>query len=116
MTPKEARYHVFVNGVEKRVTDDPDSAEDWAELSREKGRAEVHVIKTIPHQVILVDHIPSCNFCQSLGEYDFKTVHGPWANGCEAHWQAYRAYPKLGTGFGQKWVQRPKKLTGGVHQ
>lgn len=105
MTKQEARYHIFVNGEEKQHTSDRDSAEALgASFPRD---ADVVIIKTIPHQEILVDAIPSCNFCDLPGEYDFKTVMGPWANGCEKHWMLYRTSAKLGTGIGQKWIQKP---------
>jgi hypothetical protein len=67
-------------------------------------------LKLIPHQVILVDRIPNCNFCQMEddefvpGPYDFKTSMGPWANGCARHWRGYRQYTTLGVGKGQLWV------------
>jgi hypothetical protein len=67
------------------------------------------LFKLIPHQVILVSSIPSCNFCDMLGvknpgPYDFKTRMGPWANACEKHWKINRASAMLGTGKGQLWV------------
>lgn len=56
-------------------------------------------------KVVVVGSIPDCVFCQdgTPGPYDFATRMGPWANGCEAHWQAYRVGP-LGTGSGQLWI------------
>lgn len=58
------------------------------------------------HEVIQVASIPACNFCGdgTPGPYDFKTRMGPWANGCEEHWQQTRAFTTLGTGKGQLWV------------
>lgn len=47
-----------------------------------------------------VDH----NNPPRLAVYDFKTQFGPWANGCEAHYQSHRLYDSLGTGKGQKYV------------
>jgi hypothetical protein len=35
-------------------------------------------------------------------EYDFKTTHGFWANGCESCWKVHRVYEDLGIGRGQK--------------
>jgi hypothetical protein len=57
-------------------------------------------------EVCVVASIPSCNFCKdgTPGPYDFATVMGPWANGCERHWKQYRANPKLGVGSGQLWI------------
>lgn len=60
-----------------------------------------------PHEVILVDSIPACDFCYDPpdpGPYDFKTKMGPWAHGCKMHYELYRAYTTLGTGKGQLWV------------
>lgn len=59
--------------------------------------------RLIPHEIILVSSIPSCNFCQdgTPGPYDFKTTMGPWANGCEEHYKEHRAAPTLGVGKGQ---------------
>jgi len=69
----------------------------------------------IPHEIIVVSSIPSCNFCSTEGKtvpgpYDFATVMGPWANGCEAHWLRYRAADSLGTGKGQLWVTKDQVL------
>jgi hypothetical protein len=63
-------------------------------------------MKLIPHEIILVDSIPACNFCKdgTPGPYDFATRMGPWANGCKQHWELYRAAPTLGTGKGQLWI------------
>jgi len=66
--------------------------------------------RLIPHEVILVDKIPTCWFCEHEGvlgvpgPYDFATRMGAWANGCEAHWRRYSATGMLGTGRGQLWV------------
>jgi hypothetical protein len=66
--------------------------------------------KLIPHEVILVSEIPNCYFCEADGKpnvpgpYDFATIMGPWANGCERHWKVFRAASSLGTGKGQLWV------------
>lgn len=71
-------------------------------------------VRLIPHQVILVESIPPCDFCAMdediklsevpMGPYDFKTVMGPWAHGCYDHYRYHAAYPNLGTGMGQLWV------------
>jgi hypothetical protein len=63
-------------------------------------------IKLIPHEVILVVSIPACNFCHdgTPGPYDFKTVMGPWANGCYEHYRYHAAFSTLGEGKGQLWV------------
>jgi hypothetical protein len=66
----------------------------------------IEKVKLIPHEVILVTSIPACNFCKdgTSGPYDFKTVMGPWANGCYDHYRMYAAFPTLGTGKAQLWV------------
>ena len=104
MTPKESQFHVFdSDGREVKVVADMDAACSWAD------HYNGCVIETIPHQIILVDHVPACNFCgDPNGEYDFPTVMGPWANACENCWPKYRVSARLGTGSGQKWVQRPE--------
>ena len=51
-----------------------------------------------------------CDFCQQAGEgfvqaqFDFKTVMGPWANGCTRHYEKFRLYDRLGTGMGQRLI------------
>jgi hypothetical protein len=62
-------------------------------------------------KVVVVATIPSCYFCELEGRdvpgpYDFATRMGPWANGCERHWRAYRARPALGVGAGQLWITK----------
>lgn len=55
--------------------------------------------------------LPDCDFADNgfgecIGEerYDFRTRGGMWAFGCRGHWEALRATPHLGTGYGQKLV------------
>jgi hypothetical protein len=56
-------------------------------------------------EVVVVTSIPQCNFeCEKPGPYDFKTIMGPWANGCLEHYQAFRAFPDLGVGKAQIWI------------
>lgn len=64
--------------------------------------------KPEPGRVVEVSEIPDCNFCQdgTPGPYDFRTVFGSWANGCEVHWLQHRAHPDLGVGHGQLWILR----------
>jgi len=52
----------------------------------------------------IVDRIPQCDFCEDQGKVDFKTLHGPWAHGCNTHWRKHRMYDSLGTGKAQVWV------------
>lgn len=64
--------------------------------------------------VAYVAVLPGCDICplDSVNRnnpplpamYDFKTQDGRWANGCEAHYQAFRLYDTLGTGKGQKLI------------
>lgn len=66
---------------------------------------------------VVVDAIPDCDFCRREeekvpGPYDFKTVMGPWAHGCERHWMEFRASETLGTGKGQLWVLRGSEDSG----
>jgi len=58
-----------------------------------------------PGEIVVVEEIPPCNFCKdgTPGPYDFATRMGPWANGCELHWEIYRA-GGLGVGSGQLWI------------
>jgi hypothetical protein len=59
-----------------------------------------------PGTVVKVSKLPTCDFCREAGidrpaRYDFHTKLGPWANGCIEHYEQHRAYPRLGTGYGQ---------------
>lgn len=51
--------------------------------------------------------LPRCNFCSQSAVYDFKTKTGPWAYGCEEHWEANRFYTGLGLGMGQRLEVAP---------
>lgn len=50
--------------------------------------------------------LPKCSFCDKTAEYDFSMRGGRWAYGCKDHWEQYRMSPTLGTGIGQKLVQK----------
>jgi len=65
-----------------------------------------HSVKADPGKVCVVDSIPQCDFCSdgTPGPYDFKTVYGPWAHGCKAHWMQLRISANLGVGIAQLWV------------
>lgn len=54
-----------------------------------------------------VPALPKCNFCSQKAGYDFKTLAGPWAYGCEAHYTQFRAYNILGAGRAQQLVLTP---------
>ena len=41
-----------------------------------------------------------CNFCDRTAEYDGRTIYGPWAYMCKAHYQMYGV--GLGLGKGQR--------------
>lgn len=71
----------------------------------------------IPHQVIVVPHIPNCDFCSQKGvtkpgPYDFATYMGPWAHGCQKHWEEFRVSHSLGTGMGQLWITKAQVAPG----
>jgi hypothetical protein len=51
-----------------------------------------------------VARIPKCSFCDQDALYDFKTVSGQWAYGCQVHYEGFRLYLNLGTGMGQRLV------------
>lgn len=56
---------------------------------------------------VTVAALPTCDFCDvrtTPAEYDFRTLFGPWANGCEEHYLMHRLHDDLGTGKGQKLV------------
>lgn len=48
--------------------------------------------------------------------FDAPTLHGPWANMTRESWERYRATPRLGTGYGQRYMKddtgRWKKVEG----
>ncbi len=51
---------------------------------------------------------PNCDLCAAQGKstparYDAKTLTGPWAYMCEAHFQTH-GLGQLGTGWGQELV------------
>lgn len=46
-----------------------------------------------------------CDFCGGTASYDAKTLMGPWANMCEAHWRTH-GIGRLGTGYGQRLILR----------
>lgn len=56
---------------------------------------------------VVVERIPDCDFCMdgTPGPYDFATKMGPWAHGCDEHWERYRVGP-LGVGSGQLWITK----------
>ncbi len=57
-------------------------------------------------ETVIVRALPPCDFNPKHGPaaYDFKTMVGPWANGCEDCWRTYWASSTLGTGRGQRLV------------
>ncbi|ALY10885.1 hypothetical protein WILDE_104 [Arthrobacter phage Wilde] len=64
--------------------------------------------------IAYVASLPDCDFCKhddgvsKPAEYDAKTIYGPWANMCGAHF-VERGTGTLGTGYGQQLVvgERP---------
>jgi hypothetical protein len=82
--------------------------------SNEIAREGEPAIAPPPGSEVAVTVLPTCDFCRTLlgdgsvpAMYDFKTRMGPWAHGCVDHWHAYRMYPTLGTGKGQRLVVNP---------
>lgn len=61
-----------------------------------------------------LSEVGKCDICKSeMGEffYDFATVMGPWALGCEA---CFRKYGRgLGTGLGQKYNTETREKVDG---
>ena len=45
-----------------------------------------------------VTTLPQCDFCSKRAEYDGKTVAGPWASMCAAHFARYGTGLELGRG------------------
>jgi hypothetical protein len=65
--------------------------------------------------VVEVSRLPTCDFCGVEGvvrpaRYDFRTKHGPWANGCSEHYKAHRADATLGLGKGQLLIVQDDPL------
>jgi hypothetical protein len=59
-----------------------------------------------------VHRIPKCDVHPLVDAvYDFKTIHGPWMNGCEQCFQLRSPDGKLGTGKGQRLVLAEKVET-----
>lgn len=54
--------------------------------------------------------LPECDFCNdgTLAEYDAKTMLGPWAYMCKAHYLIMKV-GTLGTGSGQRLVVMEKQ-------
>jgi hypothetical protein len=59
---------------------------------------------------MIVSNLPQCDFCGKDAEYDFSTVLGPWANGCEKCYKKYRRHAELGIGKGQKLILKSSLL------
>jgi len=70
-------------------------------------------VKPEPGKVLVLPSIPACDFCEdgAPGPYDFATRLGPWAHGCEEHWELYRVSPLLGVGSGQLWITEDQAVT-----
>jgi len=69
-------------------------------------------VRVEPGKAVVVSELPACDICKHLNgttrtaEYDFATVMGPWANGCEEHFQTFSASGLLGVGMGQVLIAR----------
>lgn len=61
-----------------------------------------------PHTQVEVERIPPCDLCDdgTPAAVDGKTIHGPWANMCEAHFERFGI--GLGLGRGQRLIQRER--------
>lgn len=55
----------------------------------------------------LVTTKPDCDFCGAEASFDGKTILGPWAYMCDAHWKSH-GLGQLGTGRGQRLVLKAK--------
>ena len=53
---------------------------------------------------VRVPKLPTCDFCSAEAEYDGKTVMGPWAYMCRAHFEVLGV--GLGLGKGQRLVKK----------
>jgi hypothetical protein len=59
-------------------------------------------------QQVRVERLPECDFCRAEegvrrpARFDFRTRSGPWANGCQRHFEREAATQVLGTGNGQR--------------
>lgn len=57
---------------------------------------------------VTMSSLPNCDLCTQEGKqtparYDGRTVMGPWAYMCEAHWMSHGC-DMLGTGHGQRLI------------
>ena len=65
-----------------------------------------------PGFVVALSELPKCDFADKGGcssseaHYDFRTIFGPWANGCYTHFRMFGASENLGVGHGQRLVVR----------
>lgn len=53
---------------------------------------------------VVVSQAHKCDLCSESAAYDGKTIHGPWAWMCEAHFQTLGI--GTGVGRGQRLVVR----------
>jgi hypothetical protein len=85
------------------------TSEEQQALRFKEAHEGSSIIMTVEHEIIFVDHVPTCAFCDKPGLYDSPTTMGPWGNMCKEHWRQYSPTGRLGTGLGQIWLQRPKQ-------
>lgn len=70
--------------------------------------------------VCITSHLPECDICIAEGEaipnrarYDARTIHGPWANVCEHHFDTDTT-GQLGYGYAQYLVPSEEMEAGGL--
>jgi len=56
---------------------------------------------------VRVRYLPKCDFCKEEAHYDFRTIYGYWAYGCERHFK--RLGGSLGTGKGQQLLKEERR-------
>lgn len=68
-----------------------------------------------PGHVVEVSSLPSCDFCGATGTWDIPTIHGPWANACDACEPLHHTAPgATGVGVGQRLVLPREQFPAGT--
>ena len=77
-----------------------------------RAKAQPKTLETKPRHRpghdVPVPELPSCDFCRDGTEahWDFRTKMGPWANGCDRHFEEHRVSANTGVGFAQRLFVR----------